>query len=371
MGASVADIIKLMEMIAPRRLAEDWDNVGLQVGKRDWPVRKVWVALDPLPEVVEAACKREVDFLITHHPLIFKPLHMIDVDTPTGSILQQSIEHRMAIYAAHTNLDSVLGGINDVLATRIGLKNLKVLAEGKAPELLKLVIFAPPELEQKTIEQLSKTTTGFFGVSPARIIQNGGDGGANTPSADVAGTGIDGSDGDAVVRIEVPAAKSEIGSVLGELKRNSELERISYDVHRLLSPYPKEGLGRIGDLEQGSDLISFAKAIKQKLELASVAVAGNPNMPVYKAAICSGSGSSLLNAFFASKAQIFVTGDLRYHDARTAEAAGRGVIDIGHYPSERLIVDVLVDTVQQRSETAGFKISVEACRLENDPFMII
>jgi dinuclear metal center YbgI/SA1388 family protein len=371
MVASVADIIKMVEMIAPRRLAENWDNAGLQIGKCDWPVRKVWVALDPLPEVVEAACNEEVDFLITHHPLIFKPLSRIDVDTPTGSILQQSIEHRMAIYAAHTNLDSAMGGVNDVLAARIGLNNLKVLAEGKAPELLKLVIFAPSELEQKTIEQLSNTTTGPIQASPARIIQNKGYRQEGTHSVDVVGTGIDGPGGDAVVRIEVPVVKSEIGSVLGEIARNKDLERISYDLHRLLSPFPKEGLGRIGDLEKGSDLRSFAQAIKQKLELASVAVAGNPNMPVYKAAICSGSGSSLLNVFFASKAQVFVTGDLRYHDARTAEAAGRGVIDIGHYPSERLIVDVLVDTVRQRSETAGFKIRVEACRLENDPFMII
>ena len=74
MAATIADIIGIMENIAPPSLAEEWDNVGLQLGQEDWPARTVWVALEPCPDIVAAACKKDVDLLVTHHPLLFKPL---------------------------------------------------------------------------------------------------------------------------------------------------------------------------------------------------------------------------------------------------------------------------------------------------------
>ncbi len=121
MDPTVSDIIDVLESIAPQALAEKWDNVGLQVGDPGRPVKNIWVALDPTYQVVNAACHQKVDLLITHHPLIFKPLQSLDFSTPEGSIIDLAVRHRLAIFAAHTNLDSALGGINDVLAGRIGL----------------------------------------------------------------------------------------------------------------------------------------------------------------------------------------------------------------------------------------------------------
>ena len=91
MQATIADIIGEMEKIAPSRLAETWDNVGLQVGRRSWPVKRIWTALDPMTTVVEAACRDGVDFLITHHPLIFRPLTAIDIDTPGGRVIARAV----------------------------------------------------------------------------------------------------------------------------------------------------------------------------------------------------------------------------------------------------------------------------------------
>ncbi|MGB8721116.1 MAG: Nif3-like dinuclear metal center hexameric protein, partial [Desulfobacterales bacterium] len=105
MTACVNDICHVMEAIAPARLAESWDNVGLQVGHRGWPVETVMVALDPLTAVVAAACRVGAGLLVTHHPLIFKPLERLDLETPLGAILDMALKHRLAIFAAHTNLD--------------------------------------------------------------------------------------------------------------------------------------------------------------------------------------------------------------------------------------------------------------------------
>jgi len=131
MKVTVADIIEVMGVIAPTRLAEAWDNVGLQVGQMDWPVKTIWIALDPSPDVVSAACQKHIDLLITHHPLIFNPLRSIDFNSATGNSIRMAAQNQLAIFAAHTNFDSAAGGLNDTLARRIGLSNLKTLDKSR------------------------------------------------------------------------------------------------------------------------------------------------------------------------------------------------------------------------------------------------
>jgi len=157
MSATVADILKAMEKIAPSNLAEDWDNVGLQVGQKNWPVKKVWVSLDPVLDVVTNACQNDADLLITHHPLIFKPLHSVDFGTPTGSIIRMAARHKMAIFTSHTNLDIVAEGLNDVLAEAIGLKRLEVLGKPVEDEKIKLVIYVPEDYEKKILDAIFQT----------------------------------------------------------------------------------------------------------------------------------------------------------------------------------------------------------------------
>ena len=276
MAATVADIIKVMETMAPLRLAEEWDNVGLQVGQLDWPVRSIWVALDPLYDVVDGACRNGVDLLITHHPLIFSPLRCINFDTPVGSVIQAAAGHKLAIFAAHTNFDSAADGINDVLAFRIGLEDLKVLKRGDHP---------------------------------------------------------------------------------GEDSATDYMQ--------------KQGLGRVGELKETMELLPFALSIKEKLGLKYIKIAGKPDLPVRRVAVCSGSGSSLMKDFCSSGAQVFISGDLRYHDAREVEALNLGLIDMGHFASEYLMVEVLAKRLDKILAADGKDIKVEACRLENDPFLVL
>lgn len=266
MTCNVTTFIDILESLAPIHLAESWDNVGLQIGDCGWPVKKIWTALDPLPEVVTAACDNHVDLLITHHPLFFKPVTRIDCSTPIGKIVQQALCCQLAVYSAHTNLDSATGGVNDVLATNIGLSDLRVLA-------------------------------------PA----------------------MDGSDS-------------------------------------------HQGLGRVGSLSEPMILGAFAERIKADLNIAAVKVVGDLDAVVNTVAVCSGSGSSLLSFAFTSGAQVVVSGDLGYHSARDAQQAGIGLIDIGHFGSERLIVEALATSIRQASKAKGLDIIVEPATIETDPF---
>ena len=234
----------------------------------DWPVKLIWISLDPVPDVVSVACSKDVDLLITHHPLILQHIKSIHFNSPIGAVIQMASQHRLAVFTAHTNLDNAVDGVNDILAYRIGLKNLEVL------------------------------------------------------------------------------------------EKISEYEE-------------KQGIGRIGELDQETKLKSFALKIKEKFGLKSVKIAGKPDLTVNKAAVCAGSGSSQMKNFFSSGAQVFISGDLRYHDARAAVDKNLGLIDIGHFASEHLIVDVLAERLQKMIYNKGLKVKVDTCKLENDPFIIV
>jgi len=265
MSLNVGDVIQILEAMAPPHLAEEWDNVGLQAGQTDWPVRSIWVALDPTPNVMAAACKAGADLLVTHHPLIFKPLKKLDFSTPEGAVIRRAVLDQTAVFSAHTNLDSATDGLNDLLAQKIGLEQLSVL----------------------------------------------------NPRPDIPKSATD------------PIGKTDI----------------------------IEGLGRVGTLE-----------IKTTLKLTSIQVAGRFDLPVRKVAICTGSGSSLLPVFLASGADVYLSGDLTYHNGRTVEAMDRGLIDIGHFASEHLVVEDLAHRLRRQLTRCGKTITVTACTLEKDPF---
>ena len=270
MTATVGDIIGIMERFAPLELAEAWDNSGLQVGHVDWPVKNIMVALDPTPDVLNSAIEDSANLLITHHPLIFSPIKSIDLGTPLGGMIASAIRNHMAVFSAHTNFDSALEGLNDILAARIGLKNLSVLESR--------------------------------GLQPASLDEN------------------------------------------------------------------LNGLGRIGDLGRQSDLASLCRMLKQALHIETVRMIGPPELPINRVAICTGSGASLMAHFLSSDAQVFITGDIRYHDARKAEESGMALIDIGHFGSEHIMVKALVDRLTGSLAKLHQDVSVHACEVERDPF---
>jgi dinuclear metal center YbgI/SA1388 family protein len=368
----VQDIISIMEEWVPSHLAESWDAVGLQVGNKNWPVRSIWVALDPLPEVVAAACGRDVDLLITHHPLLMNPLKNVDFNAPVGSILYQSAVHRLAIYSAHTNLDKVSGGLNDILAARIGLDRVKMLVPEMDADFCKLVLFVPVDYEQQMLNALFQTPVGIIGEYSCCSFRNAGTGSflpGNQAKPFIGKSGeISHVD---EIRIETLVKKKDISAVLTHVRSHHPYQTMACDVYPLLPAESPHGLGRTGMLTESMTLFQLARSIKEKLGLPTVKISGDPNMMVHRAAVCSGSGSSLLKSFFASNADVFISGDIRYHDARDVESAGKALIDIGHFPSEHLMIDPVCDYLRRRISGASWEISVTAYQLEKDPFTVL
>lgn len=372
MSATVADIIKAMETIAPSNLAEEWDNVGLQVGRKNWPVEKIWVSLDPALDVVENACQNGTDLLITHHPLIFKPLCSVDFDTPTGSIIRMAAQRKMAIFSSHTNLDIVAEGLNDVLAEAIGLKNLEVLGKPVGEEKIKLVIYVPEDYEKKILDAIFQTKAGNIGEYSACTFRNRGEG---TFRPGVMATPFIGRTGEMTeaneIRIETVVQKDDLSDVIEYVRSHHPYEIMAYDVYPLLTNKNRNGIGRVGELDEKIELKSLALKIKEKLRLKYVKISGNHKLAVKRAAVCTGSGSGMMKYFLSSGAEVYISGDLRYHDARDAQAANLGIIDIGHFASEHLIVDILVKRLKRILSETGMNIEVKPYSLENDPFVIV
>ena len=369
MIATVAQFVQILDRLAPPRLAEAWDNVGLQIGNRKWPVKKVWTALDPLLDVVARACENDVDLLVTHHPLFFKPVKCIDCESQLGRIAEMALSHQLAIFSAHTNLDSVPGGVNDILADRMGLTNVRVLAAPGDVAMCKLVVFVPSDHVQAILDTLFALGAGRLGNYSCCTFRCEGvgtflPGAGASPAVGKKGllTEIQES------RIEVLVANHDLDALVDAVKNVHPYESMAYDVFPLTIRDHQTGLGRVGELPAPLSLDAFCATLKAALNLSTVKVVGKASLLVETVAICSGSGSSLLTAAIATGAQAFVSGDLGYHTARDAQHAGIGLIDVGHFGSEHLIVDVLAASIREAIAASGMSVSVEAVDMEMDPF---
>ncbi len=365
---TVADILAVLHRMAPPELAESWDSVGLQIGDPAAEVQQILVALDPLETVIAEACSRNADLLVTHHPLLFKPASVIDFSTPLGRILRQTAIHRLAVCCAHTNLDKALGGTNDVLARVIGLEHLQVMVDPVMEERFKVVVFVPETHETAFLDAvLSSDAGGRIGAYRGCSFRIRGKGTFEPRDSARPFVGTIGRRNEVEeVRIEIVVDATHLADLVSVMRSHHPYETMAYDVYPLRVEPTGAGMGRVGRLPIEMPLEAFARLLRDRMHLQGLQVVGDPNMPVRRVAVCTGSGSSLVRRFLRSDADVFVSGDLHYHDARDAEQAGKGLIDIGHFASEHVIVSDLAQRLGDALADRG--VRVEACTIEKDPF---
>jgi dinuclear metal center YbgI/SA1388 family protein len=369
MATTVAQIVKLIDELAPSNLAASWDNVGLQIGSRGWPVNKVWTALDPLPEVVAKACANEVDLLVTHHPLFFKPLKRIDCESTAGRIIELALTAKLAVFCAHTNLDSVAGGINDILAERMGVAQLRVLDTPPDANVSKLVVFTPETHVRAVMDALFAAGGGRIGNYSGCSFRSAGTGSFLPGEEARPFVGEVGALNEvAESRIEVLIPNHKLDRLVAAAQKVHPYETMAHDVYPLNARDDRQGLGRVGSLAAPILLKDFSKKLKTALNLKMVKITGAADKSIRTVALCSGSGGSLLPAAIASGADAYVSGDLGYHTARDAQQAGIALVDAGHFGSEHIIVDALASMLRKAVDAKGLQVGVEACDMETDPF---
>ncbi len=367
--AKLSDIVGIINKIAPIALAEPWDNPGLQVGDPGGDVSRIMVALDPTPDVIDAALASSCQLLVTHHPLIFKPLKTLSRATTSGDLLYKAIRGGLSVVSLHTNYDIADGGLNDVLADRIGLVNgipLKITATG---ELVKLVVFVPKD----RLEQLRSSLMPFCVTQGNYRDCTFASGGVGTFTPLAGADPFIGAVGSLAMveeeRLELLVPGELVSRAIKILRAVHPYEEPAFDLYPLRNEGKKCGLGRIGRLREPLPLAEYAASIGKSLATSLVRYVGDPTTPVSKVALCSGGGASLLRDAARVGADVLVTGDVKYHEARDAEDMGVALIDAGHFPTEIIMVGAMKGRLEQELARAGFTdCLVEECVVERDPF---
>ncbi len=366
----IHDLVGLVHKLYDPELAAEWDNVGLQVGDLAAPLDKVLVALDPSLSAIQAAQHAGAQALVTHHPLLFRPITRLTPDDAVGEVLWNAIRGGVAIVSAHTNLDCAVNGLNDWLAERLGVEQSSPM-QPVAGTYLKLIVFVPLEHAQNVADALFSAGAGHIGHYDQVSFRSRGEGtfrpgeGANPFIGEV-------GQGEVVeeVRLETILPKRKLASVLEKMQKAHPYEEVAYDLVPLQNQVPGAGLGRIGRLPQATTLDAFAAQVKSALGCDHLRLIGAGDRAIHKVAICGGSGAGLLQTAHRQGADVLVTGDVKYHEARQAEELGVALIDAGHFATEKLMIEHVAESLREVARQRHWEIVFETYNGEEDPFRL-
>lgn len=346
------ELIKELERLAPRYLAESWDNVGLMIGDPNQEVDKILCALDANEKVIEEAIENGVHCIITHHPFFFKALKSIRLDTKEGKIIEKLIKNQISLYAMHTNYDSAWGGTNDVLANGLGLRDIKVLEPTYEESLYKCVIYVPKthlESVRDTIIKHMTTQIGcYLGCTYTTSV---GEGTFIPLEGSKPYLGQQGYlEKVEECQISFMATQMEIDKILEAVQRVHPYEEIAVDVYELKNQKKVYGIGRYGNLKEPITLDKWIDKVKAYFKCPYVRVTDISTRKIQKVAICSGAGSSFIKKA-AKVADVYITGDMKFHEGQLAQSLDLPIIDVGHYISENYTLKPIGKCIQNQFKT--------------------
>ena len=360
---TIADWVRYLGDFAPLHLAASWDNVGLLLGERHRPCDRVVTCLTIAPEVVAEAVAESAAMIVSHHPIFFKGVKNLSGDTAEGRLLSPLLRAGIAVYSPHTAFDNCPGGINEGLGHRFGLQNIRPLRPADAPTECKLVAFVPEADLTRVSEAIFAVGGGVIGGYEQCSFRTPGTG---TFFGTVGTNPVVGESGRreevSELRLEIVVPESKIGGAIAALRRVHSYEEPAFDVYSL-KPKRGGGSGRIGELATPMILSEFAALVKRSCGANLAQFVGDATKSVRIVALACGAAGEYLADAIRAKADVFVTGEARYHDSLTAEAAGIGLVLPGHYASERPAVEDLA----ARLQTAFPGAVVWASRAERDP----
>lgn len=349
------EIMKKLEELAPLYLAEKWDHVGLMIGDPHQEVKRILCVLDINEAIVEEAITQKVDCIVSHHPFLFKPLTFLDLSTGKGKMIKQLMAHEIAVYSMHTNYDIAWGGLNDYLAEGLGLKNKQILSRTYEETFCKVIIYVPQTHIEQVREKIVSLDLGSIGNYKGCSFTVSGEGTFIPLEGSHPFIGEEKSltkVKEKAVSFIVPEIKVE--EIIEAIRQVHPYEEMAYDVFKVENIKKVHGLGRYGKLEQPMILQDLLVCIKNYFNIPYVRISTEDlNREVKKVAICSGEGSGLIEA--ASKvADVYITGDVKFHQAQQAQDLGLIIVDVGHYASENKALQPIADCL-----TAAF----EACEI--------
>jgi dinuclear metal center YbgI/SA1388 family protein len=338
----IRNVTTLLEQLAPLSYQESYDNSGLLIGSYETPLTGVLVTLDVTPQVVEEAKAKGVNLIVSHHPLIFSGIkRLIGKDYVEKAIIL-AIKNDIAVYAAHTNLDNIVDGVNSRIGEKLKLGNLKIL-QPKEDQLVKLVTFVPTNDAERVRTAMFNAGAGHIGNYDFCSYNLEGIG---TFRAGKGTNPFVGKEGhlhtESEVRVEMIVPKARLAKVLRDMSAAHPYEEAAYDIYPLLNTFAGAGSGMIGELDQPVSELNFLKIVKKTFNVDSIRHTNLLGKKIQRVAFCGGSGSFLIKQAIAASADIFITGDVKYHQFFDAENKIL-IADIGHFESEQFTVEIFYE----------------------------
>ncbi len=363
-AVTVRDVWRVLDERFPFAHRADWDNVGILLGDPEGRVGSVVVALDATPSAIAACRRHKADLLVTHHPLIFDPLKSVRPDREPSAAAYALARMGTAVISAHTNADVAPRGVSHALARRIGLSGIRPLIPGEPSDACKVAVFVPPDRADAALAAIDGAGGGRIGAYARCSFRTAGTGTflpapGTAPFRGRAGA-FERAD---EIRLESVVAGSLVPAVVAALRAAHPYEEPAIDVVPLKGGALGGGVGAVGDLAGPAPLDDVLERVFRKVRPSWIKVAGPRRKTVRRVAVVAGSGSEFADAARAAGADLFLTADVKYHQALTAAGGEMPVADIGHGSGEKWILP------EFRKAIAGRFGAAVACRvfMEEEP----
>ncbi|MGL4908206.1 MAG: Nif3-like dinuclear metal center hexameric protein [Bacteroidales bacterium] len=343
----VAEVIAAIEEFAPVYLQESYDNSGLCVGNTQNSINNVVLCLDVNESTIDFALQNNANLILSHHPVVFEGLKQLRQANSTERIVERAIKHDITLYSAHTNLDKVYNGVSAQMSARLELRDCQVLATEKN-QLVKISTFVPIVYSEQVRQAVFSAGAGHIDKYSCCSFNTKGVGTfcASEGAQPFVGE-INKLHSEVEEKIEFIAHISIINGVITALCQAHPYEEVAYDIYPLLNKQKNVGLGMIGNLPQPMPIDNFLSFVKNTFHLPFLKYSNTALKRVQRIAVCGGSGGSLLNDAIRSKADVYITGDLKYHQMSTPENQML-IMDIGHYESEIAVIDIFFEIITKK-----------------------
>ena len=358
----VKEIVSALERFAPLPLQDGFDNAGLQVGLTEAEATGALLCLDVTEAVVDEAIALGYNLIISHHPLIFKGYKSITGKDYIERCIMKAITHGIVIYSAHTNLDNAPGGVNYKMAEKIGLKNVRILAP-KEDCLLKLVTFVPVEQAEQVRKALFDAGCGCIGNYDSCSYNLLGEGtframeGANPFCGQVGELHTERE-----IRVETVLPAFRKSAVVKALMASHPYEEPAFDLYSIKNAWEQVGSGVIGELDEPETELEFLKRIKKIFEVGCLKHTRLTGRLIHKVALCGGSGAFLASRAVGCGADVFITGEVKYHDYFNYENQIL-MAEIGHYESEQYTKEIFYSIIREMFPS----LDVQMTRVNTNP----
>ncbi|MCC5939497.1 MAG: Nif3-like dinuclear metal center hexameric protein [Lunatimonas sp.] len=352
----ISDVLSFLESWAPPAYQEGYDNAQLIVGNPSTKVTGILCTLDATEEVVAEAAEKGCNLIIAHHPIVFKGLKSLTGKTYVERTVIKAIKEDIAIYAIHTNLDHVMGGVNSKIAEKLGLTNTRILSP-KAGILAKLVTFIPVSDTAHVLQGLFAAGAGEIGAYRNCSFRVNGIG-TFLPTEKANPTlGIRGVlEEVAEDRVEILFPKHLSTQIVSKLRQIHPYEEVAYYLQSLENENQEVGAGMIGELEAEMDELAFLTFLKSAMNLSIIRHTKLLGRKIRRVAVCGGAGIFLLGAAKRAGADLFITADVKYHEFFDADNQ-LIIVDIGHYESEFFTKELLKDKLSEKFANIALYLS--------------